>query len=154
LLLATLSYLFITNPLLVFLLYRSTITLDPLHCSLSFCIFALWLLFIKVVKLLLYFVLYPVDICFVSIIILFRYYHGLIKFYAFLTLYIVSPRNVVLFDIILTILDYLGQSRGEQQREVGDIVLKEVSYLAWSKGGLEWRQGLNRCISYLIFISK
>jgi hypothetical protein len=75
-----------------------------------------------VVKLLPHFVLYLADICFVPVTILFGYCHGLIKFYAFLTLYVVSPRNVVLFNIILTILDYLGQSRGEQQREVGDIV--------------------------------
>jgi len=135
LLLATLSHSFITDPLLVFLLHRSTITLDPLHRSLSFCIFALWLLFTKVVKLLPHFVLYPADICFVPATILFGYCHGPIKFYAFLTLHVVSPRNVVLFDIILTISDYLGQSRGEQQREVGDVVLEEASHLAWSGGG-------------------
>ena len=153
-LLATLSYSLITNPFLWFLLHRSTITLDLLHRTLSFCIFALWLLFTKVVKLLPHFVLYPTDICFIPATILFGYYHSLIKFWAFLTLRVVSPRNVVLFDTTLTILDYLGQSKGEQQREVGDIVLEGASYLAWSAKGSGKRQGLDRCISYLVFANK
>ena len=101
LLLATLSHSLITDPLLGFLLHRSTIMLDPLHRTLSFCIFALWLLFTKIIKLLPHFVLYPADICFIPATILFGYCHGPIKFYAFLTLHVVSPRNAVLFDIIL-----------------------------------------------------
>ena len=47
LLLATLSHSLTTDPLLGFLLYRSTITWDPLNRTLSFCIFALWLLFTR-----------------------------------------------------------------------------------------------------------
>jgi hypothetical protein len=114
LLLATLSYLLITNPFLWFLLYYSTITLDLLYYILSFCIFALWLLFTKVIKLLLYFILYLTNICFILAIILFRYCHSLIKFWAFLTLYVISPCNVVFFNTILTILDYLRQSKRKQ----------------------------------------
>jgi len=43
-----------------------------------------------VVKLVLYFVLYPTNICFLSIIFLFRYFYRGIKLYALLTLYVVS----------------------------------------------------------------
>jgi len=110
LLLATLSHSLITDPLLGFLLHRSTITWGPSHRLLSFRIFALWLFFTKVVKLVPHFVLCPADICFIPVTILFGYFHGLIKFYALLTLHVVSEsQDVALFDIILPIPDYLGQ---------------------------------------------
>ncbi|KAH6698998.1 hypothetical protein BKA61DRAFT_423097, partial [Leptodontidium sp. MPI-SDFR-AT-0119] len=90
LLLATLSHSLITDSLLAFLLHYSTSTWDPSHRLLSFCIFALWLLLTKVVKLVPHFVLYPADICFIPVTIFFGYFHGLIKFYALLTLHLVS----------------------------------------------------------------
>ncbi|TVY14802.1 hypothetical protein LARI1_G008624 [Lachnellula arida] len=90
LLLATLSHSLITDPLLSFLLHCSTITWDPSHRLLSFCIFALWLLFTKVVKLVPHFVLYPANICFIPVTILFGYFHGPIKFYALLTLHLTT----------------------------------------------------------------
>ncbi|KAG9231513.1 putative polysaccharide synthase Cps1 [Amylocarpus encephaloides] len=94
LLLATLSHSLITDPLLAFLLHCSTSTWDPSHRLLSFCIFALWLLFTKVVKLVPHFVLYPIDICFIPVTIFFGYFHSLIKFYALLTLHLVSLRTL------------------------------------------------------------
>ena len=90
LLLATLSHSLITDPLLGFLLHCSTITWDPSHRLLIFCIFALWLLSTKVVKLLPHFALYPRDICFLPVTIIFGYLHGPIKLYAFFTLHVVS----------------------------------------------------------------
>jgi len=90
LLLATLSHSLITDPLLGILLYCSSITWDPSHRLLIFCIFALWLLLSKVVKLVPHFVLYPADICFLPITILFGYFHGFIKLYALFTLHVVS----------------------------------------------------------------
>ncbi|KAG4419336.1 hypothetical protein IFR04_007484 [Cadophora malorum] len=90
LLLATLSHSLITDPLLGFLLHCSTITWDPSHRLLIFCIFALWLLSTKVVKLLPHFALYPRDICFLPVTIIFGYLHGPIKLYAFFTLHVTS----------------------------------------------------------------
>ncbi|PVH71022.1 glycosyltransferase family 2 protein [Cadophora sp. DSE1049] len=90
LLLATLSHSLITDPLIGFLLHCSTITWDPSHRLLIFCIFALWLLFTKVVKLLPHFALYPRDICLLPVTILFGYCHGLIKLYALFTLHVIT----------------------------------------------------------------
>ncbi|KAH6714528.1 putative polysaccharide synthase Cps1 [Leptodontidium sp. MPI-SDFR-AT-0119] len=82
LLLVTLSHSLITDPLLAFLLYCSTITWDPSYRLLSFF------------KLVSHFILYSIDICFIPVIILFGYFYGLIKFYALLTLYLVSLRTL------------------------------------------------------------
>ena len=90
LLLTTLSHSLIIDPLIGFLLYYSTITWDPSYRLLIFCIFALWLLSTKVVKLLPYFVLYPRDICLLPITIVFGYCHGLIKLYTVFTLHVAS----------------------------------------------------------------
>jgi len=89
LLLATPFHSLITDTLLGFLLHHSTITWDPLHRFLTLWIFALWLLFTKLVKLLPHFVLYPKDICFIPVTLFFGYYHGLIKLYALFTLHVV-----------------------------------------------------------------
>ncbi|KAG9230598.1 hypothetical protein BJ875DRAFT_384785, partial [Amylocarpus encephaloides] len=50
------------------------------------------LLFIKMVKLVPHFTLYPIDVYFIPVTILFGYFHSPIKFYALLTLHLVSLR--------------------------------------------------------------
>jgi hypothetical protein len=47
-----------------------------------------------------------------------------------------SPRNVILFNIILIISNYLGQSRGEQQREVSDVIPRRSISSCLVYGGL------------------
>ncbi|KAI1299769.1 polysaccharide synthase [Xylaria venustula] len=84
--LATISHSLWNDLSLLYLLHRSTITWDPSHRLLSFCIFGLWLLFTKVVKLIPHFALYPGDIFLLPVTFCFGYFHGLIKLYALVTL--------------------------------------------------------------------
>ena len=77
----------IMDSLLAYLLYHATQPMLPNCIGSVMTVFAMWLLFTKIVKLLPHFYRYPNDIKFIPIIILFGYFHGLIKIYALLTLH-------------------------------------------------------------------
>jgi len=79
----------ITDSSLVYLLYKATQSYQ--------CIFALalWMIFTKTVKLLPHFFLYPQDIIYLPVSILFGYFHGAIKLYALCTLDDVSLSSIL-----------------------------------------------------------
>lgn len=52
--------------------------------------FLAWMTFSKFIKLVTHFVRYPIDILLWPVSILFGWFHGLIKYYAFMTLSVVS----------------------------------------------------------------
>ena len=52
---------------------------------------AAWMIFSKFIKLITHFIRYPVDVFLWPVSILFGWFHGLIKFYAVVTLSVVRP---------------------------------------------------------------
>lgn len=70
----------ITDSLLVYLLYKATQSYQWI------LVLALWMVFTKTVKLLPHFFLYPQDLIYLPVSILFGYFHGVIKLYALCTL--------------------------------------------------------------------
>jgi hypothetical protein len=70
----------------VFLLIKATQNWDVQSRPYALGILLLWMLVSKFVKLLGYFTRYPQDIVLLPVSILFGYFHGLIKVYAFFTL--------------------------------------------------------------------
>lgn len=56
----------------------------------AFYAFAAWMIFSKFIKLVTHFVRYPSDVLLWPVSVLFGWFHGAIKFYAFMTLSVVS----------------------------------------------------------------
>ena len=84
--LATPMHSLITDPLLFYLLHLSTASNDATPRCRSFFTLALWMLLVKVAKLLPHYYRYPRDVWFLPMTIIFGYLHGIIKYYALLTL--------------------------------------------------------------------
>ncbi|EON68548.1 hypothetical protein W97_07806 [Coniosporium apollinis CBS 100218] len=80
----------VTDPLLVYLLLRSTISLDP--STRSWCMYALaaWMLVAKITKLIPHYQRCPGDIRYFPVTLIFGYLHGLQKYYALFTLHSTS----------------------------------------------------------------
>ena len=94
-----------------YLLFRAAKPVLPDNIGHVMGLFVSWLLFTKIVKLLPHFYRYPGDIKFIPEIVLFGYFHGLIKIYALFTLhqvrYLYPWKNITLI-----VLDDLGRTPG------------------------------------------
>lgn len=94
-------YLSFLNPpalvydsLLGYMLYKSVLSTPAdqmiMTPSAAFAAFFLWLLFTKTVKLWPHFYRHPDQMKFIPVLVLFGYFHGLLKLYCLLTLHQVS----------------------------------------------------------------
>ena len=79
----------IGDGLLVFLLCQATQNWDAQSRHYALGTLLLWMFISKFVKLLGHFVRYPADVVLLPVSILFGYFHGLIKVYAFFSLNVV-----------------------------------------------------------------
>lgn len=84
----------VTDSFLGYLVWRSFVSTSSEKSIIApftaLMVFVFWLLFTKVVKLIPHFGRYPQDMRFIPALIIFGYFHGLIKVYALMTLYRVS----------------------------------------------------------------
>jgi hypothetical protein len=80
----------IGDGLLVFLLIRTTQDWAMQLRQYALSVLLLWMFISKFVKLLGHFVRYPEDVVLLPVSILFGYFHGFIKVYAFFSLNVVS----------------------------------------------------------------
>lgn len=90
----------IMDGLLAYLLYLSTHEIEPKLLPSVLTGFVLWLLFTKLVKLLPHFHRYPKDLRFFPAIVLFGYFHGLVKLYALLTIHKVSGSSYQIKQVV------------------------------------------------------
>lgn len=79
-----------TDIALIVLLYKATENLGPHQQHVALAALACWMIFSKFIKLIGHFIRYPVDVCLLPVSILFGYFHGLIKFYAMMTLHVTT----------------------------------------------------------------
>lgn len=77
---------FVGDTALVWLLWMGTSDWPVEQATLAIHCLLLWMLFSKFIKLVTHFIRYPVDIFLWPVSILFGWFHGIIKFYAFATL--------------------------------------------------------------------
>lgn len=84
------SLAFVFDPLIFFACYKATASWDPTHRQWALIAQFVFMFITKVVKLVGLFMREPLDLFFLPVSILFGYFHGLIKLYAFLTLQVTS----------------------------------------------------------------
>ena len=94
---------FIGDMALIWLLWLGTGEWPVEKAALAIEALLAWMLFSKFIKLITHFVRYPVDILLWPVSIIFGWFHGIIKFYAFATLNEVrasfhSPSTITLFS--------------------------------------------------------
>ncbi|KAF2174622.1 hypothetical protein K469DRAFT_705802 [Zopfia rhizophila CBS 207.26] len=76
----------LTDPLLLYLLYRATDSYDGVTRSWASFLLMLWMLIAKIAKLFPHFYRRPRDIFLIPVTWAFGYMHGFIKYYALLTI--------------------------------------------------------------------
>jgi hypothetical protein len=81
---------FLGDLALVWFLWMGTGDWPPEEANLALQLLLAWMLLSKFIKLVTHFVRYPVDILLWPVSILFGWFHGIIKYYAFATLNVVS----------------------------------------------------------------
>lgn len=90
---------FFYDSLLGYTLYKSILSTPAdqliMAPSTAFATFLLWLLFSKTVKLWPHFYRHPNQIKFIPVLVLFGYFHGLLKLYCLLTLHQVSASTCI-----------------------------------------------------------